>query len=38
MTSLYSVETINKDEWLVFPWENYKDAKEDMVNYVISRE
>jgi len=38
MTSLYSVEIISKDEWLVFPWENYKDAKEDMVNYVISRE
>lgn len=35
---IYAPEQLNENEWLVFPWENYKDAKEDMVNYVISRE
>ena len=32
-----AVEISHPDEWLVFPWENKKQAKEDMKAYQISR-
>ncbi len=32
-----TIELTNTDEWLVFPWENKENAKEDMKLYLVSR-
>lgn len=35
--TLYSVNPLNKSEWLVFPWESKSKAKKDMEEYELSR-
>lgn len=37
MSFLYKSELINKNEWLVFPWEDQSKAKKDMEEYELSR-